>query len=74
MSKPKIKTELEEADITKVNVIKLSKSEGAYGYTIYEIPESVLLKNSEVLEKSEPDVYAIFVNNIIGATRRIFGF
>lgn len=57
-----------------VKVIKLTRSEGAYGFNVYEVPEAVFNQHAQVIDKVEPDVYAIFVNNIIDATRRLFGF
>ena len=74
MAKTQNKPQTDVVDTTKVQVIRLIKGEGAYGLTIYELPESVLNQHATVVEKSEPDVYAIFVNNIINATRRLFGF
>jgi hypothetical protein len=66
MAKAQSKPQTDVLDTTKVQVIRLTKGDGAYGLTINE--------HAEVVYKSEPDVYAIFVNNIISATRRIFGF
>lgn len=57
-----------------VKVIKLTRGEGAYGFNIYEVPEAVFNQHAQVIEKLEPDIYHIFVNNIIAATRRLFGF
>lgn len=74
MAKTQSKPQTDVVDTTKVQVIRLTKGEGAYGLTIYELPGSVINEHAEVVYKSEPDVYAIFVNNIISATRRIFGF
>lgn len=74
MSKMKKSQEIEIVDSVKVKVIRVSKGDGAYGLTVYEIPESVLLNNSEVVEKPDPDVYAVFVNHMNRITRGIFGF
>jgi hypothetical protein len=75
MAKAQSKTSTDDVvDKTKVSLIRLVKGEGAYGYVVYEIAESVLKEHANQVEKSEPDVYAIFVNNLIGVTRRIFGF
>lgn len=74
MAKAQSKPQTDIVDSTKVQVIKLTKTDGAYGLIVYELPSSVMQEHAQIVDKSEPDVYAIFVNNIIGATRRIFGF
>lgn len=74
MAKAQSKPQTDVVDTTKVQVISLNSRQGAYGLTIYEIPGRIIDEHAQVVYKSEPDVYAIFVNNIISATRRIFGF
>ena len=43
---------------------------GGYGYKQYELDESVL---GEPVESSLPDIFAIFVNNLISKSRELFG-
>jgi hypothetical protein len=74
MSKTQKKPLSDQTDEKYIKVISLNRSEGAYGYTVHEISEKALYANSEVVEKCQPDVYAIFVNNIISLTRSLFGF
>ncbi len=72
MEKPQKKLSTDSED-TLVKVIKLCRSEGSYGYIVHEIPETILNEHSEIVDKCEPDIYAIFKNNIISLTRRLFG-
>lgn len=54
-----------------VKVIRLIKQGGGYGYEEIEIPLDTL-KSGKVISKSEPDIYAIFVNQLTKLTRDIF--
>lgn len=56
-----------------VKVIQLVREHGGYGYVEYEISLDLLKAHGKVLDKSEPDIYAIFVNQVTKKTRDIFG-
>ena len=59
--------------IEKIKVIKLVKGEGiALGYEIYEIDSSLLTKDN-FIEKSEPDIFPIFADNMLRWFRKFFG-
>lgn len=54
-----------------VKVLRLIRDNfGAYGFEVYEVPESAL---GPAIEKSLPDIFAIFVNTFIKKSREIFG-
>ena len=52
-------------------VIHLIKKDGGYGYVEIELPQEVV-ESGKVLSRSEPDIYAIFVNEMTKKTRDIF--
>jgi hypothetical protein len=58
--------------VEKIKVIKLVKGEGiALGYEIYEVDSSLLNKES-FKEKSEPDIFPIFGDNMLRYFRKYF--
>lgn len=69
MAKAQIKNQKQES--AKVKVIRLHKAEGAYGFSVHEVDESAL---GEPIEKTEPDIWAIFNNQLSALTRHLFGF
>ena len=61
---------MQKAPEQLVKVLRLIREGSAYGYEVYEVPESVL---GEAVEKSLPDIFAIFVNTFIKKSRDMFG-
>lgn len=53
----------------KIKVIKLVQESGAYGYEVCEVDESALI----TIEKSEPEVFYIFITQIENKVRDFFG-
>lgn len=45
----------------------------AYGFREYEIPLEIIEKHGTLLEKPEPDLFAIFMHNLTKKARNIFG-
>ncbi len=56
-----------------VKVMLMNFEQGAYGLEVYELPLSLIKKNAKLSSKYEPDIFAIFINNMIHASRNIFG-
>lgn len=56
-----------------VKLLAFSVKDGAYGMVEYEIPEDVLKKQAKVISKTEPDIFAVFVNNITKKSRELLG-
>lgn len=69
----KNQSDLKQDEKKLKQVLVLTKSEGAYGLDVYEIDENIIEKHGKKVEKYEPDVFAIFANNITKASRGIFG-
>lgn len=61
---------MEKKSPEKIKVIRLFKEDGAYGFEICEVLEDQL----KPIEKSVPDIFAIFTNQLTKATRDLFGF
>ena len=53
----------------KIKVIKLVQEGSAYGYEICEVEES----NLSLIEKSEPEVFYVFITQIENKIRDLFG-
>lgn len=66
MAKPEPKEDV------KVKVMYLFKEEGGYGVQEIEISKSVLDKQGKVLDRSNPDIFAICLNNITKKCRDLF--
>lgn len=65
---------IEDVDTDEVvKVMLTNRGHGAYGLEVYDIPKNVLLKHATLSSKYEPDIFAIFINNMIHAARNIFG-
>jgi len=58
---------------TYVRVIMPHKKEGWFCFTEFEIPLSVLESKSKVVSVSDPDVFAIFKDQVTCRLRSIFG-
>lgn len=56
-----------------VKVMITNRGHGAYGLEVYEIDKGVILKNARLVSKYEPDIFAIFINNMVHAARNVFG-
>lgn len=57
----------------KVKVLKFIRDEGAYGFIEYEISEDLLSQEGKELDASQPDIFAIFINNLTKKCRDVFG-
>ena len=57
----------------KVKVLTLVKEDGAYGFVEIEINEDVIKKQGKVTEMCQPDIFAVFMNNITKKCRDSFG-
>lgn len=57
-----------------IRVLSVFKEEGsAFGLREYEIPVQVFQKNAKLVDQSNPDVFAIFLNNATKKFREMFG-
>ncbi|MGZ3796478.1 MAG: hypothetical protein ACXVB1_08940 [Pseudobdellovibrionaceae bacterium] len=55
-------------------VLAVFKEEGsAFGLIEYEIPTAILKKYGKVVDKTNPDIFAIFLNNATKKFRELFG-
>lgn len=55
-----------------VKVILPTKEQGWFSFIEIEIDEKVLLSNGKITIKSEPDIFAIFKDQVIVKMREIF--
>lgn len=67
----KAQNKSQKPESRKVKVIRLYQAEGAYGFMVHEVDEDAL---GEPIEKTEPDIWAIFNNQLSALTRHLFGF
>lgn len=56
-----------------VTVLSFFVKEGAYGIEEYEIPAEILKKHGKKVKSPEPDIFAIFVNNLTKRSRELLG-
>lgn len=74
MSKQNLaKKQSEPAQKIKVKVILPKTEEGYYMLEEYEISLETLKKEGSLLDKTLPDIYAVFKDQMINKTRDIFG-
>ena len=59
----------QQKESKKVKVIKLVQDSGAYGYEVCEVDESAL----KPVEKSNPEVFYIFITQIENKVRDLLG-
>ena len=56
-----------------VRVVYPHKEEGWFCFSEYEIDEAVLLSEGKLLSKTNPDIFAIFKDQVMWKIRDIFG-
>jgi hypothetical protein len=56
-----------------VKVLALTTEEGAYCLTEFEIPREAFLKHAVQVSRSEPDIFAVVVNNLTKKARELLG-
>jgi hypothetical protein len=59
--------------IEMVKIIHPHREEGWFVFTEYEIPLNILEEHGVVLSKTNPDIFAIFKDQVIWKIRDIFG-
>ena len=57
-----------------VKAIVLYTEEGAFGFREYKLPRTVVDKHGELVEKSLPDIFPIFLGTLTRKAKEIFGF
>lgn len=60
------------AEVALVKVIQLKREGSGYGFVEYEIPAEALEEHGKITHTSEPDIYAIFVNQLTKRSRELF--
>lgn len=53
-------------------LLMFNREDGAYGLTEIEIDKAVLLEHGKITDKTNPDIFAIFLTNLTKKARELF--
>lgn len=57
----------------KIKLLAFTKAEGWFVMEEYELPKSVIEKYGKLVSKTQPDIFAIFKEQVISKIRDFYG-